>query len=380
MTRTRRVMALAAVAAMTGSCTDPQSQVQGRAKFFSGATPAAAGITAGPVTDAAAVVPQNGTWKLSPDKVTMTLTGISMRTADGPGSNGAAGECTVTYEKSKPGLTQLADCAFTTEPGEFSGLNLEFNGTVQILVNDATHGFYSTPTGIVTTAPAGGAQPWTFPIPGAGGGSFQPSPIVFPKPLVVTDSGTLTLSIVLGALQFFDVTVANGAVTIPSGSPNVPGMIAAVGAVAKTEFYSRQGIGTADSYCAYFCAGTSPTGITSVALYYADATTPVIGAMGNNGIGSNCPTGGFSTIGAVKSYMGLDASGNVSWAMGTDLSYTAYAAELQMARVSTIGGTTTLYCKGISADPAPAGGSFASGAPGIAQAANVVGLFTLVGK
>jgi hypothetical protein len=174
--------------------------------------------------------------------------------------------------------------------------------------------------------------------------------------------------------------VTNGAVAATQGSPNVPGMIGAVGAVAKTEFYSRQGIATADSYCALQCGTTSPNGITSVALYYADAATPTIGALGNDGIGANCPTGGFATVRAVKSYLGLDAAGNIAWAMGTDLSYTAYAAELQMARVSTIGGTTTLYCKAISADPAPSGGSFASGAPGIAQTPNIVGVFVLVGK
>ena len=379
MTGTRRTVTLAAIAAMLAGCTDPHPQVQGRVKFFSGPTPGAVGTTAHLAANIG-TIPRNGTWKLSPDKVTMRLTNITLRTADGPGGNSSAGDCTVTYEKSKPGLTQLADCPFTTDTGSFSGLNLVFSGTYEVFVNDDVHGFYSTSTGIVTSAPAGGAQPWTFAIPGAAGGDFQPSPIVFPKPLVVTDSGTLTLSIVLGALQFFDVTVTNGVVTIPSGSPNVPGMIAAIGSVAKTEYYSRQGIATAESYCAFQCGTTSPNGITSVALYYADATTPVIGALGNDGIGANCPTGGFSTIGAVKSYMGLDAAGNVSWAMGTDLSYTAYAAELQMARVPTVGGTTTLYCKGISADPKPTGGSFASGAPGIAQAANVVGVFTLVGK
>src|SRR3954462_12044312 len=108
MSRIPRDLALVAFATMLSSCTDPHAQVQGRAKFFSGATPAAAGALAGQSTIAAAVVAGNGTWKLSPDRVTMKLTGIALRTAEGPGANGSAGDCTVTYEKSKPGLTQLA--------------------------------------------------------------------------------------------------------------------------------------------------------------------------------------------------------------------------------------------------------------------------------
>jgi hypothetical protein len=105
--------------------------------------------------------------------------------------------------------------------------------------------------------------------------------------------------------------------------------------------------------------------------------------MDFNGGPANCTnltSVGVSFIGNPKGYLGLDAAGNLGWAMPTSQAFTTYAAEMRMARVSPIGGTTTLYCKNRTGDPAPPGGNYASGAPNIAQPANSIGTYMLVGK
>src|SRR5438105_15272927 len=88
------------------------------ARAFAIGTPSASGA-----------VPQNGNWLLSPDKTTLTL--LSAQTAHV--------NCAVTYDASKPGLAQLADCPFTMTPGTYPVLGLKFNATMQVLINDAVH-------------------------------------------------------------------------------------------------------------------------------------------------------------------------------------------------------------------------------------------------
>jgi hypothetical protein len=66
-------------------------------------------------------------------------------------------------------------------------------------------------------------------------------------------------------------------------------------------------------------------------------------------------------------YLGLDAADTLGWALPTDPSFASYSSEFSMPQVTALGGSTTLKCKTISMDPAPAGGSFSSGAPVISS-------------
>jgi hypothetical protein len=102
--------------------------------------------------------------------------------------------------------------------------------------------------------------------------------------------------------------------------------------------------------------------------------------MQTNGVPATCGPIGEEYVNDPRGYQGLDAAGNLGWAISTDPTWATYSAELKMARVSSLGGTTTLYCKTRSTNPAPAGGSYASGAPTIATAANSLGTYVLVAK
>jgi len=123
--------------------------------FFSGATPAghpAALRAVRPNTLSMNVVPKDGQWYLSPDKMILTVTSIQLQ--GGP-MDPVAVNCSLTYDRSQPGLTRLADCPFAATAGTYSGLNLEISPTYQVLINDSVNGFYSTSSGIVTSSPAG---------------------------------------------------------------------------------------------------------------------------------------------------------------------------------------------------------------------------------
>jgi hypothetical protein len=375
----------------------PQS-VSAVARFYNGATPAAGGAAqsrarlSAPSALTAHVPPPAGQatqsqgnctsrcWFLSPDKITMTLTGIQPNYGAGTAGPLITVDCPVTYDKTKPGMTQLVDCPFTAPVGTYTGLTLFVSSTMQVLINDAVGGFYSTSTGIVTSPPAGGAQPFTVTIGGTIATELQ-EPNVLQAPLVVSANTPVTFSVVVNGLQSFKVAVSGGAVTLgwPGTAytdPGRPDWAVSVGSLASVAFYSNQSIGTTGSFCAGGCV--SPIGIQSVNVYYATPTTPEMVAIPVNGLPPGCGPFGLSWVVNSKSYLGLDGGGNLGWAIPTDQTYSAYAVEMRMAQVSTIGASTTLYCKNIATDPAPQGGSFASGAPGIVSPSNVVGTYILL--
>ena len=115
--------------------------------FFSGATPAghpAALRAVRPNTLPMDVVPKDGQWYLSPDKMILTVTSIQLQ---GGSMDPVAVNCSLTYDRSQPGLTKLSDCPFAATAGTYSGLNLEISPTYQVLIDDSVNGFYSTSSG-----------------------------------------------------------------------------------------------------------------------------------------------------------------------------------------------------------------------------------------
>lgn len=374
----RSTALVAALAVIVSGCdnTSPRPVAQASVRFLNGATPRASGTDA--ALNVAAPPPANGEWLLSPDQMTLTLKRVFFQ---GTGS-GMSGDlnCPVTYDKSKPGLTQLANCPFALDTGTYTTVSLFFAGPVGYLINDATNGFYTTSSGIVTTAPAGGAQVFPFTIPQTANGEWSPSPIPLPAPLVVTDSTPVTLSVVINGLQTLKVTVDGSTVTPTPNTVQTPGLVATIGTLAGVELYAHSAIATGDSRCTFYCATGTPNGVMSVAMYYTSPTTPVMAAVALNGPPA-CMNGAvYSIVLGSKSYIAQDGAGNLGWALPRDQSYATYASEMRMTRGSAIGEATTLYCQARNTDPAPPGGSYASGAPAINQAANALGTYVLVAK
>jgi hypothetical protein len=335
--------------------------------FFSGATPAghpAALRAVRPKTSSMIAVPKDGQWYLSPDKMVLTVTSIQLQ--GGP-MGPVAVNCSLTYDRSQPGLTKLSDCPFTAPAGTYSGLNLEISPTYQVLINDAVNGFYSTSSGIVTASPAGGAEYLTVTT-----NSFSGIYSQFPAPIDVSSNAPPTLSVVVNGLQFFRVQVSSGVVglgwpDVGDPDPKRPDMTVSVNALARVAFYSNQGIDSAGAICTGGACSPPPLqGVIAAYVFYSSEAVPTWIQLVLNGTPSGCPIG---TSGAFngRGYLGLDATNTLGWALPTDGSFSSYSTEFNMAQVTTLGGGTTLNCKQISMDPAPAGGNFSSGAPVISS-------------
>lgn len=380
MRRSARLAALCTAFAATGcNMFGSDSPVRATVQFLNGPTPAAAPLITGGANASVASAASPGQWLLSPDKVTLHVTKIRLT---GDEMDAETVSCDVTYDKSRPGLTQLLGCAFKVPQGTYDGIELAISTGYEVLVNDATNGFFTNGTGIVTTSPAGGATSTLAVLTGGNNGEISYGTIPFPVPVHVEDTTDLTINVAVNALQFFKATVTSGGVTIGhSGSDaGKPDLVATVGPLARLSFYSSQGVNSAGSYCAASCTNAAPTGITSVSVYYTEPNLPYSVRTQFSVAPALCGPFGVSYSYDPRSYLGQDASGAIGWAVPSDNTYAAYALEMRMTQVSTLGGTTTLYCKNRTTDPAPAGGSYASGAPSIASPANSLGTYTLLAR
>ena len=336
----------------------PAPFAHGHAKVLNGPTPAGAFTR-----HVSSVAPENGQWLLTPHQITMTLAMISLQ---GPTDNMPLTpvSCPVTWDRTMPGLTQLGDCTFDVPPGTYDRLNVDFSTSITTLIED--DGFYSTATGVQTTAPSGGAVPYAWTI----GTGFNNLVEPLGTSLTVAPNDTVDLSIVIQGLQSFRADVNNGAVT---PNPMRPDLVASAGTLAGIKYYINQAVGTAASYCAGGCAVPPPQGITSVSVYYPSATTVTMVGLGLNGTPNNCGPIMPSFIADPKSYVGLDSTGTLGVALSGN-GYSSYSALVAMPQTTT----TQLYCQDSTTDPMPSGGSFASGAPAIQAPANNQGTYILV--
>jgi hypothetical protein len=337
----------------------PAAVAHGHAKVLNGPT-TARGFT----RHVASVAPENGQWLITPHQITMTLAMVSL--GGGTGNMPLTPvNCPVTWDRTMPGLTELGDCTFDVPPGTYSTINVVFSTSITTLIED--DGFYSTATGVQTTAPTGGAVPYAWTI----GTGFNNIVEPLGTTLTVAANDTVDLSIVLSGLQSFRATVNNGAVT---PDPMRPDLVATAGTLAGINYYVSQALGTPASFCAGGCTAP-PTGITAVSVYYPTATTVTMVGLQLNGTPNNCGPIMPSFIVDPKAYIGLDSSGNIGVALSGD-NYSSYSALLTMRQTTN----TTLYCQNSTTDPMPAGGSFASGAPTIQSAGNSQGAYVLVAQ
>ena len=293
----------------------------------------------------------------------LTVTSIQLL---GGSTGSVAVNCPFTYDRSQPGLTKLSDCPFAVSAGTYTGLNVEISPTYQVLIDDAGDGFYSTSSGIVTSPPAGGAQYLTVSTTSLGVSSS------FPAPIDVGPGDAPTLSVVVNGLQFFRVQVSGGTVSlgwpdVGDTDPKRPDMTVSLNALASIAFYSNQGIASAGAICTGGACSPPPLqGVIAAYVFYSSANVPTWIQLVLNGTPGGCPigvSGAFST----KGYLGLDPTDTLGWALPTDSSFSSYSTEFSMAQVTTLGGSTTMNCQQIAADPAPAGGNFSSGAPVISS-------------
>jgi len=338
---------------------DAAAGAHGTARLLNGATPPTAALWSLPRPGAAAA----GNWQLSPDQLRLTAQSLELLGESGPVTVTLA-DCQVTYDRSQPGLTQLGGCPFEVPPGTYSAARVIFAADYDLLIDDAVNGFYTDPgatTGLSPVAPISGAQ---F-ISVSAGASFGGTG-VFDPAVVVNAGDQITLSVVVDALQSIIANVSgSGDLAFGAdgnGNPGRPESVVAVGTPAAVAYYVNDLLGTPLSYL----AGVAGQGIMAISVLYSNGTTPVFLDMHDNGQPTGC--GPFDVLfyfsGAGHGYLGRDSGGVIGWA-GTDDGFTGYTSVMRMTEAAGVGDPTVFECLETTTDPAPAGDSFASGAPDI---------------
>jgi hypothetical protein len=362
---------------LVAACGGGGGSVDVTAKVLNGATP-----TSAPRLGVLPAVPQNGNWALSPNKMKLKLTRVSLSESGngtGTGTNADLTDCEIPYDLASQSLATLVECPLTLQPGTYRGFSISFDATYEVLIDDATNGFFSDPAApskISTTPPAGGAQFVSIMTPSSGN-TFGAT-AALPEPLTIADGDAVTLSIVVNGLQFIRVSVSGGTVSLGNfgnGDPFRPDMTASFGDVARVSYYVQEAIGHANSRYNGGDVGSPPPpgGITSVNVFYSAPTSPSLLFIGLNGTPMTC--GPFGSAGAIAApsgdgyggYLGRDTTGTLGWAFPTDNMWSSISTELAMAEKQNLGETTTLLCRKVTSDPMPAGGTYASGAPMIAS-------------
>jgi len=353
--------------------------VPGTARIVNGASPVGTALFAPPPPPAP---PENGQWLASPKHLEMKLITIGLS----PNGGLITVDCPVVYDSMQPGGVQLGECPFTLPPGTYDTLDVGFSTDVKVIIDDAAAGLFTTSTGVQITEPVGGAQEVTYKIGGMTG-ETRLSPIKLPQALTVAEGDSVLVSVVIDALQSMRVTVNGTAVTLGhTGSPypNDPGrpdMVATAGQVAKIKTYVSASLGTAGSYCAGMCTTPPTQGITAVSVFYTSTSSVGMVNLRLNGTPQTCAMNLYPAfVNIAESYVGLDTNKVAGWAVFGQQDFKTYSAVFAMPQVTDITDTTDLYCQNTTTDPAPSGGSFASGAPAIQTAGNSLGTYTLVAQ
>lgn len=320
-------------------------------------------------------VASDGNWKVTPDRVQVTITRLNLHGVDAANDTGAdLVDCTVTYDRANASGESLLDCPFTVDAGSYTNMDVFTDGTVQILISDAVNGIYTDPassTGLSSIAPAGGAAlvPVTTTL---GGGSSQ----YFVTPLVVGSGASLSLSLVVDAVQTTDVIVSGSGTVLEFGDYSPVRIFPTIGDPGVPQFYNS--LGTAESYNSslvlphlvrvYFGAGVGAQPI--VASFDQLATTLNSCQAGASGLVYSADPASSPPWNAngdrAGGWLGLDSSNNICGALaeGGVPNYSQYHSYFSMQKAANVGDSTTFACELTTAPTPPTSGTtYASGCP-----------------
>lgn len=354
--------------------------VTGAVRVLNGAT--STGVTANALRAASshAVVGTgvpDGTYRLSPSRMTFAITGVALMPAGGTANDQlkihAVSGCTATYDRSQGSLALMSNCAVDVPTGSFGGIILQYEPTYTVVMDDAEAGIYSDPSapgGLTTTPPTGGAQPIQVTDQNQ---ITLPGYIVtyFTTPLAIDESSTPQLYVVFDPTHWMIATLSGG--SFATGAPRMAGnppIVPAASAFGKAALYTN--IGTTLSYNSNACPGST---CESLLFLYGDATTPVTVTWQDHDLcsnGGNAPVVAFNGNGTqwgTAGMLGLDANLTLAWASPAGFSQstgavTGYTGIYSMPAISILGNTTTLQYKCTSTVPQPESGTnYSSGAP-----------------
>ncbi len=324
----------------------------------------------------------DGNWQVSPTAIKAPIVELDFFGTDSGGQLAIpVTDCAVSFDLTMPGLAQTLACPFTLPAGTYTQAGLRFADTFDLEVSDAIEGFYtdpSSPTKLSATMPSGGAQPVTMPNPYAKLGTQM---TMLASPLVVKDGDTVTLSILLAALQSIQVNVNAGTLKFGAdgnGDPRFPDVVLATSTPAGVAYYVNADV--ANAYAFTGGAGKTPF---SVSVMYSNGGQPAeLDTLAFAGPASLTGCGPLQIAhvfpGKGNGYLGMDPSGIIGWASFSDMQATMYSAVMSMQQVASVGQMTTFKCLDMTTDPMPPGDSFTT-APAIPNPTYTTTL-TLVAK
>jgi hypothetical protein len=330
---------------------DGGGSADGVVTVYNGATPDSSTLTAARVHKAA-----DGEWQVSPDHVSRQLTSLTFIGDGGLQQNVPLTDCFVDFDLAEPGLAQHLDCEFTLAVGTYNSVSLSYAANFEVLIDDDVNGLFTDPTAptkLAITEPAGGAQPITVDAPagqGTGGGFF-------PNPIVVDEGDVVPVSIVLDALQVFQVSVSGGTAELGfegNGIPGFPDTLVSIGVPAAVGYYVNDAFGTAGSY------GPGAPQQQYLAISVLMGTNLKPSFLGMRGDDPLCHTQTkFLFPGAGNGYLGMTDDGIVGWA---NQDGGGYVSVMSLQTVEP-GEPTNLLCQTTTTDPAPPDGKFEAAPP-----------------
>jgi hypothetical protein len=308
-----------------------------------------------------------GHWLLSPNASTVTITQLQFR-GDNESQVDLA-SCKPSYQRDAAELTSILDCDFEVDTGSYTSMTISVAGEAQVSIDDPTNGLFTDPAApskLVTTAPAGGAQPVTVTLPTAGdiGNSIEAG---FIDPLVVAEGQPVSITILEDMIHTMAADVNGTTAAFDLSLPLPPVfLIATADAVTSgtVEYYAPSG--SADNWT----MGGPGTGneAGSARFFFVNGKPQFVWhvVIGSSEAWASDPRGksGSRTGG----YLGLDSTGTLCWAhtMSDSLSWpdNGYAMLCRMPRATNLGEVTTIGCTQMSNVPPPTSGStYESGCP-----------------
>jgi len=312
----------------------------------------------------------NGHWFLSPNAGTVTITSLRFNGPDGSESVDLS-DCTPTYQRDSAELSSILDCPFEIGTGTYTTMSISVAAAAQVLIDDPTSGLFtdpSAPSGLVTTAPAGGAKPVTITV-ASGGDQGNEIQTAFAEPLVVTDGEPVTITILEDMIHTVFANVTGGSATFDVSLPLPPvSLLGTAGTVSSgsVEYYSP--VGTADSWTNGMFNTGNETG--SARVFFANGKPLFVWhvTLGNSEAWAADPAAGSGS--RAGGYLGLDANGTLCWAQTSsdDLNWSpnGYSRVCRLQRAASVGATSSIECQTTSTAPAPmSGATYASGCPQI---------------
>ena len=334
--------------------------------------PSAVEPLAGVAQPLAALV--DGDWLVSPDKVRVRLDHLGFNAATEADGVGADLEnCEIEYDRATPSLSLILDCPFEFQLGrtiEVLDVALHMDPASEILISDPVIGIFTDPDapgGLATVEPAGGADfvPWSSGNGGTSAGA------AFSTPLELGAGTSLSLAVVLDAVQTVEVVVTGGVPAFNATSTWVPAVVfPTLDQPGRVSYYTSAGsAGTIDV--------ASHVPLVTARVYYDAAGEPAYAFAPNVcGVGSDSPKAAFAadpddspayTDGRrTGGWLGRDPDGTLCWVLPVDSTWSSYAAYLTLPEVESLGSSATLSCQTTSSPTPPSSGStYATGCPAI---------------